>query len=348
MSVAACAEQIRIVLTEGAAQVTVQEVIANIEKLSLGERLELVLSNAWGTLLLGRLPDDDIFRLLRVLGDARPPPTIRDQFYASFDCQGLCEACVEQLRVSSRGENAMDIRLCIRNLARNPTFRLRLSGAVSILASSLKDEEVRSKAHLERAGASAAALCNICCDNTFKMEAVRLGVVPSLLQNLEKSPTNTTAEDLVACLGVLTAGYPPGMEALFGSGKAPVLLACLCNSDHIPLQVLAIEVISDLCSCSKSFIGWLVDDTDLLKEHVGRFMSLDGDPELLSATLKLCNRLADNDAFAKNIQKGDAVQALQKIAELPREANDLNNLDERRPPTKQEEALALMGKILNF
>ena len=68
------------------------------------------------------------------------------------------QACVEQLRVSSSAQHAIVIRRCIRNLARNPVFRLRCSGAVPLLASSLEDE-VQGDAKLEIAAASAAAAC---------------------------------------------------------------------------------------------------------------------------------------------------------------------------------------------
>mmetsp|Transcript_160355 Transcript_160355/g.307742 ORF Transcript_160355/g.307742 Transcript_160355/m.307742 type:complete len:351 (-) Transcript_160355:214-1266(-) len=350
MSVAAVAAQVRSALT-GTSTSGVEAAIVEVEKLAPRERLELVLSNTWGELILARLPNDEIFGLLRVLSDARPPPPLRDRFYASFDFQGLCEACAEQLRVSSSKQTAINTRLCIRNLARNPVFRLRLSAAVSILASSLQDDEDASRVNLEVAAASAAALCNICCDNAFKMEAVRRGVVPPLLQNLNKTPTYAAAEDFVACIGVLTAGFPPGIEALFNSGEAPVLLACLYNSEHSALQVLAAEVLSDLCSCSKSFTAWLVGDTDLVQNHLGGLLSLDGDPDLLSTALNLCTRLAETDEFAAKIQKGTAVKALQTISELPAEPSALDAFDVddvRRPPTKQEKARALLGKIFHF
>jgi len=260
----------------------------------------------------------------------------------------LCETCVEQLRASGSEENAITIQLCIRNLARNPVFRLRLSGAISLLASSIKDDGIQSKMHSEIAAASAAALCNICCDKAFKAEAVRLGVVPSLLHNLKRNPTQTATEDLVACLGVLTAGYPPGMEALFQSSDAAVIVAFLCESSHAALQVLAVEVISDLCSCSKSFTAWVVQDTDVVHNHLARLLDLDANPELLHASLQLCQRLVEDDLFCANAQKGNAVGALQKIAMLPQDPVDEAFAYERRPPTKQEEARALLGKILHF
>lgn len=350
MSVAAVAAQIQQALAEdpqhGTSANAIQSAIGKIEKLAPRERLELVISNAWGELILARLPDDDVFALLRILCDVKPLPAVRERFYTSFDIQGLCEACAEQLRFSSNPSNGIGVRLCIRNLARYPLFRLRLSRAVPTLVSSIQDGSAASK---EIAPASAAALCNICCDNTFKMEAVRLGVVPSLLYHLSKSPTCTGAEDLVACIGVLTAGFPPGIESLFNSGEAPVLLACLCGNDHSALQVLAAEVLSDLCSSSKSFTAWLVSGTDLLQDHLARFLSLDGDPQLLSVALNLCERLAEADEFAAKVQKGDAVKALQRIAELPPELPpDFEDPDERRPPTKQEKARAIMGKIFFF
>ena len=116
-------------------------VTASIAKLTPSERLDLVLSNSWGTLILPRLPDDDAFKLLHVLSDSRPPPPARERFFASFEIQGLCEACAEHLRVSSGTQNAINMRLCIRNFARYPVFRLRLSGAVPLLADSLLDRE---------------------------------------------------------------------------------------------------------------------------------------------------------------------------------------------------------------
>eukprot|EP00931_Biecheleriopsis_adriatica_P093664 TRINITY_DN67392_c0_g1_i1.p1 TRINITY_DN67392_c0_g1~~TRINITY_DN67392_c0_g1_i1.p1 ORF type:complete len:357 (-),score=42.82 TRINITY_DN67392_c0_g1_i1:38-1108(-) len=356
MSVAAVTAQVRSVLTsdvrEGSSATGVHEAINEIEILAPRERLELVLSTTWGDLVLARLvrdPSNETFRLLRVLSDARPSPLQREQFYASFDCQGLCEICGEQLRASSTIEDkAITIRLCIRNLARNPVFRLRLSGSVSHLAASLNSDEIQSHVNLQIAAASAAALCNICCDNAFKAEAVRLGVVPSLLQSLKRAPMHSAAEDLVACLGVLTASYPPGMEALFQSNDAAVILACLCESSHPMLQVLAAEVVSDLCSCSKSFTAWLVHDTDLVQAHLGQLLDLDVDPQLLNASLKLCTRLAEDDGFGKKAQQGAAVKALQNIATLPQDPVDGAWEAERRPPTKQEEARALLGKILYF
>lgn len=347
MSTAAIASELRDALGERAsADGGLRTVIGRIERLTPGEHMELVTSQSWGDLILARLPNEDAFKLLRVLSDARPPPALRNGFFASFDCQGLCEACAEQLRAPSSNQDAVDIRLCIRNLARNPAFRLRLSSAVSIIASSLNDDGMQ----LDIAAAGAAALCNICCDNTLKMEAVRLGTVRAALHHLKRSPTYTAAEDLLACVGVLTAGYPPGMEALFNSGDAPVILACLCSSDSASLQVLALELLSDLCSCSKSFTAWLVDDADLLPQHLGRCLSLDGNQQMLSAALQLCNRLSEHDTFAAKVQRGSTMQALCRIAELPpeTEAGNGDPLGGRRPPTNQEQAKALLGRILHF
>lgn len=348
MSTAAIATQLQDALSDQARGVAstdqVHTAVRNIEKLTPSEHLELVTSYPWGSLILARLPNEESFKLLRVLSDLRPPPAFRDRFYASFDCQGLCEACAEKLRVPSSNQNAVDLRLCIRNLARNPSFRLRLSSVVSIIASSLKDDGIQ----LDIAAAGAAALCNVCCDNTLKMEAVSLDVVRSLLHNLKRSPTCTDAEDLLACVGVLTANCPPGMEALFNSGDAPVILACVCSSDHASLQVLALEVLLDLCSCSKSLTAWLVDDTELVPRHLGQCLSLDGDQQLLRVALRLCNRLLEHTTFSEKAQTGDVVKALCRIAELPPEAGNSDDFDGRRPPTKQEEAKALLGKILHF
>lgn len=345
MSAAAIASELRDALGERASVDAVRMVIGRIERLTPGEHMELVTSQSWADLLLARLPNEDAFRLLRVLSDARPPPALRDRFFASFDHQGLCEACAEQLRVCSNKQDAVDIRLCIRNLARNPAFRLRLSSAMPIIASSLNDDE----AQLDIAASSAAALCNICCDNTLKLEAVRLGTVRGALHHLKRSPTYSAAEDLLACVGVLTAGFTPGMEALFNTGDAPVILACMC-SDSASLQVLALELLSDVCSCSKSFTAWLVDDADLLPQHMGRCLSLDGNQQRLSVALQLCNRLSEHDTFATKVQQGGTMQALCRIAELPPEPEAGNDdpLRGRRPPTNQEQAKALLGKILHF
>jgi hypothetical protein len=315
-----------------------------IPKLSPDERLELVISNTWGELIVSHLPDDDVFNLLHVLSDLRPPPPARDRFFSGFDIPGLCEACAEKLRAASSKPMSITMRLCIRNLARYPIFRLRLSGAVPVLAQSLLDREV----DLDIAASSGAALCNLCCDNTLKVDVVRLGVVPALLSNLKRSPKMSAAEDLVACIGVLCAAYPPGVEALFNSGgDAGVLVECLC-SNHSALQILAAEILADVCSCSRGFTEWLVSGTELLGNHVGRLLSLDGDPQLLSAALNLCERLAAADAFAKEVQKGYTVKALQAIAELPADPRNDQDFDGRRPPTKQEQARGLLGRILFF
>lgn len=353
MAGAAVAAQLRHTLTgdvqEDMFAVAVQAAIADIGKLTARERVELVLSTAWGELIFARISSNEAFRLLRVLCDAKPPLPVRQRFYESFDCQGLCEACVEQLRNSTSENYAIDIRHCVRNLARYPVFRLRLSAALPILADSMKDDGRDSRANLDVVAASAAALCNICCDNAVKAEAVRLGVVPSLLLNLKKSPSYAAAEDLVACVGVCTAGFTPGIEALFNSGEGAVLVACLCGDHPSALQALAAEVLLDLCGCSKSFTAWLVTNTDLLQAHLGRLLSLNGDPELLAVALKLCARLSEHREFAKKIQEGDAVNALQAIARMPGEASvEDDSDDERRPPTKQAEAMAILGKVLFF
>eukprot|EP00928_Gymnodinium_smaydae_P012790 TRINITY_DN14665_c0_g2_i1.p1 TRINITY_DN14665_c0_g2~~TRINITY_DN14665_c0_g2_i1.p1 ORF type:complete len:357 (+),score=42.33 TRINITY_DN14665_c0_g2_i1:55-1125(+) len=356
MSVSAVSSQLRSVLAtrdrEHLPAGGIQSAVENVGKLGPRERFELVVGHPWGELILARLLHDDredVFRLLSLLTDVRPPPPARQNFYASFDCPGLCEACVAQLRDAGSGQHAVVVRNCIRNFARNPPFRLRCSSAVSLLAASLEDSSVQGTAKLEIAAANAAALCNICCDNAFKAEAVNLGVVQRLLHYLKLSPTFSVAEDLVACVGVLTANYPPGMESLFQSGDAGVIVACLFDRGSSSLQVLAAEVLGDICSCSKSFTSWLVNDSELLEAHMGHLLSISGDPQLLNAALKLCNRLAEADGFAKAVQKGSTVNALQAIAELPEErrAPDVD-WDERRPPTKQEEAKALLGKILFF
>jgi hypothetical protein len=83
---------------------------------------------------------------------------------------------------------------------------------------------------------------------------------------------------------------------------------------------------------------------------MGHLLSLDGDAQLQNVALKLCARLAECDAFANKAQKGTVVSALTKIAEVPQEPGiiDDENFDGRRPPTKQEEARALLGKVLFF
>ncbi|CAK0844336.1 unnamed protein product [Prorocentrum cordatum] len=345
MSAAAVAIRIRSALScSTPSSKDLAAVTESIPTLRPDERLQLVMSNTWGELIVAHLPDDNVFKLLHVLSDLRPPPPARDRFFSSFDMPGLCEACAEKLRVASSKPMSVTMRLCVRNLARYPVFRLRLSGAVPILAQSLLDREV----DMDILASSAAALCNLCCDNTLKVDVVRLGVVPALLSNLKRSPKMSAAEDLVACLGVLIAGYPPGVEALFNTGgDAGILVECLCSS-HPALQTLAAEILADVCSCSRGFTTWLVSGTELLGSHLGRLLSLDGDPRLLGASLNLCERLAEAEEFAKEVQKGHAVQALQAIAELPADPRDPQEADARRPPTKQEQARGLLGRILFF
>jgi len=314
--------------------------------------VDLVVANSWGELIAGRLPDAAVFSLLLALTDARPPPPLRSSFYEQFETAGLCEACAGALSGCHARPEDVTIHRCIRNLARSPSLRGRLAGSLPSLVSTLRTDGAEPVApNLNLVAASAAALCNLCCDNAFKAEAVRLGAVPSLLQSLKRGPPHTAAEDMVACLGVLIAGFTPGLSELFACGEAPVLLGCLYCRVHPPLQILAADVLSDAASSSSMFTSWLVTETDFVAEHLGDLLDAGVDAKLVDATLGLCKRLVTVDAFARKIQGSKALRAMQSLAQSePTEMlSGFGTLgDDRRGVSRRDLAMSILSSVFHF
>jgi len=353
MAADALAERVRAALKGG----TSEDLLAlskEVARLTNEESVRLVVSDSWGKLIAARLPDTRAFRLLLALSNARPPPALRSNFYGSLESVDLLAACATFLPSCRDPLLSVTIRQCFRNLARNPTFRAPLAGCLPTLVITLTTDGAsdQSAPNLEVAGASAAALCNICCDNAFKAEAVRLGAVRSLLYSMKQSPTQRDTEDMVACLGVLVAGFPPGLSALFESGEAPALLACLSCNEHPPLQILAAEVLSDVASSSKTFASWLVTETDMIEERLGRLLDVSVDPQLIDAMLRLCKHLMSVQAFASKIQKGTALKALQRLVENDSTATltgfESMGEDGRQGVARKDVAMSILSSVLNL
>lgn len=345
------AERIHYVLKDGSPD----EILAmckQAESLPNQGLVDLVIANSWGELIVARLQEPAVFNLLAVLSNARPPPPLRSSFYEKFETAGLCEACVAAFSIRCTHAEQIAINLCIRNLARSPPLRARLASSLPSLVYGLKIHSAeRSEQNPELVASRAAALCNICCDNAFKAEAVSMGAVRALLQSLKDGPTHKAAEDMVACLGVLIAGFTPGLEDLFACGEAPILLGCLYCSEHPPLQVLAAEVLSDAASSSKMFTSWLVIETDLVEGHLGDLLDEGVDEQLVDAMLGLCKRLVSIDAFASKMQKGKGFQALQKIAQQE-STETLSGFgpigDYRKGVSRKDAAMSILASALHL
>eukprot|EP00929_Paragymnodinium_shiwhaense_P003729 TRINITY_DN104353_c0_g1_i1.p1 TRINITY_DN104353_c0_g1~~TRINITY_DN104353_c0_g1_i1.p1 ORF type:complete len:358 (-),score=57.94 TRINITY_DN104353_c0_g1_i1:260-1333(-) len=355
MSVSTTAERIHAALKDGV-PADIIEATKQVRALSQKERLQLCSGQAWGQPIAARLPNSPCkaatLGLLAALSELRLPPPLQKSFYDSFDNEELAAACKESLECIDEHENSISIRLCIRNLARSPSLRLKLSGCLPALVSSLRVEDTFevSEKTLKVAGASAAALCNICCDNALKTEAVKLGAVRSVLNSLKAKPTYLDAEDMVACVGVLVAGFPPGVTEFFACGDAPLLLECLVCAAHPPLQILAVEVLADVASSSTMFTAWLVNQTDLLSVRLAGLLEPGVEQELVDSALRLCKRLVTADGFARKIQEGQAVQALQRIAQADTTAtmSGLEQLDPdgRKGVKRKDIVMSILESVL--
>ena len=240
---------------------------------------------------------------LALLSDARAlPPSERRAFYAQFDDAELLALLVEAVGTS---KSNLPVRHCARNLGRGPNLRPSLLAVVPALVRDLSSTEEGV------AAASAAALCNVACHAEAKEKAVECGAVRQLLGPL-RSPglaeDPEAAEDLVACLGVLTAGCKSGLGELFTAAAADgrletfePLFRRLEGESPPSLQCLVLEVLGDICASSPQFREWLVKDSPVVSQSLPRCLRSDTTP-LRKAALQLSAMLAEDRECKRNLR----------------------------------------------
>jgi len=255
------------------------------------------------------------WRLLELLSDAQAlAPSERQAFYAQFEDAELVAALLAAL--TARGASELVVRRCVRNLARSATLRQRLAPAVPALVGDLAEEALLQ--------ASAAALCNIGCHSDAKEQAVAAGAVPRLLLRLRGPDLRPeVAEDLVACLGVLTGGCQAGIAALFevanSEGEALIFGGLLqwlrADGGSTPdLQGLVLDVLGGLCAASPQCRAWLVRESPLVREHLPQLLRCE-EPAVRMAALQSSGQLVDAEGFVAVFQEGGGVGALQSVLE---------------------------------
>lgn len=286
-------------------------------------------------------------------------PSARQAYYSQFDDAALLAALVAAL--DTRGPADAQVRRCIRNLARGPGLRVPLQQALPVLVREISDDAL--------SGESAAALCNLACHNETKEQAVASGAVRQLTRRLGRQADATTAEDLVACLGVLTGGCEAGMAALFEvaveDGRQPVfgpLFALLKGGEGgspPPLQSLVLDVVGGLCAGSPQFKAWAVQETPLVKEVVPQLLRSDVEA-LRKAALEFTSMLLEEEGFTEIFCRANGVAALQSVLErdAPEQTSGAGGMqfmspgvmsrpmEGRRAPSQRQLAQFLLSKIL--
>lgn len=294
------------------------------------------------------------WRLLELLSDVRIVDGFaRKAFYDQFDDPELHVALLAAL--TAGGPSELSIHCCVRNLARSPRLRQHLTPAVPILVSHLLEDRLVQ--------VSAAALCNVACHRDAKNEAVECGAVQHLVLELRRAELpSESAEDIVACIGVLTAGCEKGIAALFAvaATQGPELtflplLDCLQSNREPPLQCLAIDVVGGLCAASAQCKAWVVHQSPLVRTTLPQLLRSDV-TRVCMAALQFAGMLIEAPGFTDVFQRAGGVSALQAI--LEKESNQTGEgpgLMERdfspgpharREPTHRDLAQCLLSKIL--
>lgn len=293
----------------------------------------------------------ELWKLLACVSGAVPLPPQRQGFYAQFQHNGLLDVIVGDI-VSWPDEDvgtAVDLRLCVRNLARFPPLRARLGDLVPTLVANLGGGRAVTQA-------SAAALCNVTCDVTAKSKAVEHGAVTKLLAALEKAsrltePTDEYEEDLVACCGVLTGGHPPGIAQLFsadrgdGSAFAPIVRCLRPGSPR--LAAVSIDVITGVAAASPQFREWLSHGEESVTRTRLPLLLQSSSPAVREISLQLCGLLVATKGFSRAFQSVGGVQVLQTIVEETSEdAPDSDAMTRRGAPTHGELARKVLNQLL--
>jgi len=179
-----------------------------------------------------------VLEALAALTDIRPPP-LRDMATHFGDPELLSEL-VAGLGGGQPDGARMLACMCCRNLGRVSKIRGMLERAIGPLVETLSDTGG------ELVGPAAAALCNVACTPAGKDQAVAEGAVPKLLAAIRTEEKPQAADDMVACIGVLTSGFSRGAEAVLASeeGVAPLLEAL--RTRHPALSSTILEVLGDL------------------------------------------------------------------------------------------------------
>jgi len=293
------------------------------------------------------------WHLLDLLSNVRQTdPSMRDAFYAQFNVPDLLSALLVAL--GTDGQLDIAAHHCTRNLARNPVLRQQLALAVPTLVDNLENDRLVQ--------AAAAALCNVACHGEMKVHAVECGAVPRLVVQLRRAELSSeAAEDVMACMGVLTGNHEAGIAALFALAHSDgvdltfgPLLTCLQREDAFALQCLSLEVVLGLCTASVKFKTWTVNESALVRVELPRMLRSENASVRMSA-LKAAASLVGVSGFTLLFQSSGGVGALQSI--LQREASGsvtglmVRNMSsdpfvERREPTERDLAQHLMSKIL--
>lgn len=250
--------------------------------------------------------------LLEPLSDARAlPRQDYGPFYSQFASQELFSLLTVAL--AARGSE-LPVRRCARNLARSPDLRKHLVSAVPSLVAGLSDAGI--------AGDSAAALCNVACYSEAKDRAFECDAVGMLVMALRREGLGAVeAEDIIACLGVLTSSCEQGMAALFAVAAeqsevetfAP-FIKMFGDPGSPGLQCLVIDVLGGFCAASPQFRDWLVTDSSVVRRELPSVLQ-NGTAAVCLAALHFSCLVLEADNFRTLFQKAGGVGALQAVLE---------------------------------
>eukprot|EP00927_Polykrikos_kofoidii_P048868 TRINITY_DN43042_c0_g1_i1.p1 TRINITY_DN43042_c0_g1~~TRINITY_DN43042_c0_g1_i1.p1 ORF type:complete len:446 (+),score=63.52 TRINITY_DN43042_c0_g1_i1:63-1340(+) len=275
-----------------------------------------------------------VWSLLAALTDARLPPPRSALFEAQFGDPEFLKLVMSALSVDQPVRLRIVGCQCTRNLARALGVRrgLLAAGAVEVLAAALLSSASESVGeHKENAGAvsammaaaAAAALCNVACSPGGKETAVSAGCVPPLLAALRADIPPSDADDIAACLGVLTGNFDKGVLAVFACESGAVPLVEALRREDTTLQGTILDVlggIAVLLSQPETDAGrcsaHLANNSELVRRHLPRLV-VSPHRSVRGAALKLCMLLhTGSDSFGAAFLAAGGEQMLRHVMAL--------------------------------
>mmetsp|Transcript_52794 Transcript_52794/g.123477 ORF Transcript_52794/g.123477 Transcript_52794/m.123477 type:complete len:418 (+) Transcript_52794:55-1308(+) len=234
----------------------------------------------------GSLPawQESLLNLLQTLTDFRPP--LRDMD-GRLDSRLLVPFLGRVVSHSAaQPKAAMWACRCIRNFGRSPDLRGPLSDTIPSLVAALSSEDK------DVVAASAAALCNVSCTETNKRAAIEGNAVPALLQALSQEQRPLAADDIVACIGVMTTGSKEGASAVKQDGLCALLDALAM--EHAVLATTTMSVLGGLAMALPSICTAIAENAMFLGRYLPQLLRSTS-PDMREKALRLYLILSETD-----------------------------------------------------